>query len=215
MNPQLANVMTAAKKANVPKATIENAIARGQGRTATGAALESMTFELMMPPSVAFIVDIETESKLKVLHEMSPIAKRTNANITSTKFFFSRLGRVVFKVRDGVGVDEIMDDAIEAGAEDITTDGEGNILVWVQPTLTNQVAKAVGTKFKLEVLGADIIWSPNDETKVEVGSSDELDSLMDLARRLRDYPDVQAIYTNAVRGKAGQEDWEKFEELVD
>lgn len=64
-NPQLAAVVATAKEQGVPKATIENAIARGQGISPKGAALENLTIEAMIPPSVAIIIECQTDSKSK------------------------------------------------------------------------------------------------------------------------------------------------------
>ncbi|KAK3938380.1 transcriptional regulator-domain-containing protein [Diplogelasinospora grovesii] len=216
-NPQLANVLLAAKKAGVPKAVIETAIARGQGKSSDGAALESLTFEAMLPPSVAVIVDFETESKLRALQDLNQMVKKAKGSTSSSKFFFSRVGRVVFErnPENGLGVDDIMDDAIEAGAEDLENDADGNIVVWTQPTQTTQICKAVGDKFGLRVLSSDIIWSANEDTKVKLDSSQELTNFLDLLVWLREYPDVQAVYSNAAKGGMTDEEWAKLTEHLD
>jgi len=199
-NPQLATAVAAAKKAGVPKATIETAIARGQGRSTEGATLESLTFEVMMPPSVALILDIETDNRQRVLQDLNCLVRRCKGTPTPTKFFFSRVGRVVFGASEGAGMDEIMDDAIEAGAEDLEAGEDGTVVVWTQPNQTNQVAQAIRGKFNLEVLSADIIWSPNRDAKSKVGSSGEVQRLVELLARLREHQDVQAIYSNVAQG---------------
>lgn len=214
-NPQLAAAVTLAKKAGVPKATIEGAIARGQGRSISGAALESLTFETMMPPSVALIVDVETDSRLRILQELNHLAKKLEGTAAPTKFLFSRLGRVVFEKSASAGLDEIMDDAIEAGAEDLETDDEGNLVAWTQPSLTKQLANHVGAKFQLKVLSADIIWSPNEDTRAELGSTYQVQKLTELLAAFRDFPDVQAVYSNAIQGDVDQETWEKVEQYID
>ncbi|AEO57847.1 hypothetical protein MYCTH_2304543 [Thermothelomyces thermophilus ATCC 42464] len=216
LNPQLASAITAAKKASVPKDKIEAAIARGQGKSSGGEALESITFEAMMPPSIALIVDLETESKLRALQDLNQMVKKAKGSPSSSKFFFSRLGRVVFeKSESGPDVDQVMDDAIEAGAEDLEHDADGNIVVWTQPSDTMQVCKSVGSKFGLKILSSDIVWTANEDTKTKLDASDELVHFTELLEALREYPDVQAVYSNVTKGAMSDEQWAKIEENLD
>ncbi|GAB1320389.1 hypothetical protein MFIFM68171_10599 [Madurella fahalii] len=215
-NPQLAAAITAAKKGGVPKDRIEAAIARGQGRSSTGAALESLTFEAMIPPSIALIVDVETESKLRVLQDLKHMVTKAKGTSGSSKFFFSRVGRVVFeKGGGGLDVDQIMDDAIEAGAEDLGNDEEGNIVIWTQPTGTAQVCEAIGSKFNLKIHSSDILWTANEDTKSKLDSSPELVKFTELLEALSEYPDVQAVYSNVTRGSMSDEEWEKIKDNLD
>jgi transcriptional/translational regulatory protein YebC/TACO1 len=200
----------------VPKDRIEAAIARGQGRSSEGAALESVTFEAMMPPSIALIVDVETEKRLRALQDLNHMVRKAKGSVTSSKFFFSRLGRVVFeKGESGLDVDQIMDDAIEAGAEDLENDEDGNIVVWTQPTATTQVCKAVGDKFGLKILSSDIIWTANEDTKTKLDAGQDMVNFVELLEALREYPEVQAVYSNVSRGSMSDEEWAKIEQHLD
>ena len=174
-----------------------------------------MTFEVIMPPSVALILDIETDNKLRALQDLNQVVKKNKGRTASTEFFFSRLGRVVFEKKDGVGVDEIMDEAIEAGAEDLEADDEGNILVWTQPSQTMQIAQSIGKQFNLNVLSSEIIWSANEETQAQIDTTEDLKKLTDLVVALQEFPDVQAVYCNAARGNVPEEEWAKLEENLD
>ena len=215
-NPQLATAISAAKKASVPKDKIEAAIARGQGKTSGGAALESLTFEAMLPPSIALIVDLETESKLRALQDLNAMVKKAKGAATSSKFFFTRVGRVLFeKGESGLDIDQIMDDAIEAGAEDLENDADGNIIVWTQPTGTTQVCQAIGSKFGLKILGSDIMWTANEDTKTKLDASQEMEDFAGLLEQLREYSEVQAIYSNVSKGEMSSDEWERIEENLD
>jgi transcriptional/translational regulatory protein YebC/TACO1 len=170
----------------------------------------------MMPPSIALIVDLETESKLRALQDMNQLVKKAKGSTGSSKFFFSRLGRVVFeKGESGLDVDQIMDDAIEAGAEDLENDAYGNIVVWTQPAGTMQVCKTVGAKFGLKILSSDIIWTANEDTKAKLDASEELVNFTELLEALREYPEVQAVYSNVAKGSMSDEQWAKIEENLD
>ncbi|KAK3692208.1 transcriptional regulator TACO1-like protein [Podospora appendiculata] len=219
-NPALATILATAKKAGVPKTTIEAAIARGQGRSSEGAVLDNLTFEAIVAPSVAVIIEVETDSKLRALQDLNVIIKRAKGATSTTKFLFSRVGRVVFEKEESttsedqevVDLDRIMDDAIEAGAEDLENDDEGNIVVWTQPTQTTQVCRAIGEKFGLRAQSSDIVWAPNEDTKVAVDSSQDLNNFIEMLTHLRTYPDVQAVYTNIDKGDMTDEEWESIVE---
>ncbi|KDN64453.1 hypothetical protein CSUB01_00410 [Colletotrichum sublineola] len=200
----------------VPKNVIESAIARGQGRTASGASLEALTLEAILPPGVALIIEAETESKARSLQDLKVLIKKHKGAANTATFFFTRLGRVVFEAKEGgPGIDDIMDDAIEAGAEDLEADDEGNLVVWTQPNMTNAVANGVGPKFGLKLLDSDIIWSANEDTKVKLNEGPEASTLGELLAALQEFPEVQAVYGNPVKGNIPDEEWAKIEENLD
>ncbi|KAI3398248.1 hypothetical protein diail_9586 [Diaporthe ilicicola] len=215
LNASLANAIAIAKKASTPKNVIDQAVARGQGRSLSGTTLETMKFEVMIG-SNAFILDIETDNKLRALQDVGAIIRKHKGRTGATEFFFSRLGRVIFERHDKIGLDEIMDEAIELGAEDLETDDEGNMIVWSQPSSTMQIAQGVSKKFELKILSSEIIWSPNEETRSTVDSVEDVKKLSDFVDALSEMPEVQAIYCNAVRGESVPEDeWAALEDSLD
>ena len=208
-NPQLAAAVAQAKKLGMARSTIETAIARGQGRSMDGSALHSLTYEAMMPPSVGLILDLQTDSPKRTLSEIEQLVKAHDGTQTATSYLFTRLGRVAFEKSDSVDVDDITDDAIEAGAEDLEED-DGAVVVWTRPNQTHQIVQSVGAKFELSVRSADILWSPNEDTMAAVGSPFELRQLTALVSALRGRIDVVGVYANAARGDAAQEDWDEL-----
>lgn len=236
MNAQLASVVNNAKKSGVPKAVIEAAIARGQGKSADGGRLETATYEIMMPPSVALIVDLETESKARALQDLNAVIRRKGGTMAPTKFFFTRQGRVILAPADGesstaddkgipaVSVDDILEDAIEAGAEDVETNEDGNLIVWTAPLHTGPVVAAVEEgRFKvknLTVVSADTVWSVNEATQAPLGdgvgsSAVEQRKLLELVAVLRAYPDVKGIFSNVAQGKASDDMWQQLVQDLD
>lgn len=206
--------MALAKKAEFPKDKIDSSIARGQGRSSAGAVLESITFEAISPPAVALILEVETDNRNRAIADLKDILKNGKSTASGSKYFFTRVGRVVFQ-KGAKGVDDIMEDAIEAGAEDIESDADGNIIIWTQPTVTSQVCESLGNKLGLKVLSSEIIWSPNKETEAKVDSSPALPYFMKMLSALREYPDVQAVYSNISRGNLTDEEWASISESVD
>jgi transcriptional/translational regulatory protein YebC/TACO1 len=203
--------MTAA----VPKQVIEGAIARGQGRSLNGASLEPMTVDLIVPPSVALIVEIETDNKNRSTQEVYAAIKKHEATISSTKFLFTRRGRVIFERRETTGADEILDAAVEAGAEDVEEDEEGNVLVWTEPAGTARMCQAIEAAYGLRILSSEIVWAVNEETAVKLNSTEDVQRVSDLAVALREVSDVQAIYCNASKGSVADDDWDKLEGNID
>ncbi|ELQ44604.1 DUF28 domain-containing protein [Pyricularia oryzae Y34] len=218
-SPQLASAVAAAKKAGLPKENIDSALARALGRSASGGALESITVEAMIPPSVAILMEVETDSKARSQQDIHKILKARKVTVTPTKFLFGRTGRVVFAPKPDLAadtlIDQIMDDAIEAGAEDLELNEDGNVVVWTPTANVSLLAKEVGGKFGLETLSTDILWTPNEDTMAEIDSVDEAKKLAELLTALRELPEIQAIYLNAYPGKQAEEDWADVDRNLD
>jgi transcriptional/translational regulatory protein YebC/TACO1 len=208
---------------------IEKAIVRGQGRSLDGSSLESVTLEAMMPPGVALMIDVETDNRARSLKDLRLAVKKAGGTHASgsTAFFFTRLGRVVFAAaaaatagdkggRTTASLDDVLDRAIDAGAEDVDADADGNTVVWTPPSLTTAVVEAVAAPLGLPVLSSAIVWSPNEDTKVRVEDVEAVRNLGALLVKLREFPEVQAVYANAVRGDTvSDEDWAVVEENLD
>ncbi|TKA71829.1 hypothetical protein B0A49_06172, partial [Cryomyces minteri] len=94
INPRLAHAIATAKKSGFAKASIEAAIARGQGVSASGAKLESLTIEAILPPSVAVVIDCETDNKLRTLADVRLLIKHYEGNVTPTNYLFAKKGRI-------------------------------------------------------------------------------------------------------------------------
>ncbi|KAL6719657.1 hypothetical protein ACLMJK_001578 [Lecanora helva] len=177
-NTHLADAITRAKKIGFPKTSIENSIARGQGRSSGGAALENVTVEAMVPPSVAVIIECQTDSKQRTLNDMRQVLKESNGVMTPTSHLFERKGKIMFENPRVIGETEIFDRAVEAGATDIEIEEGGNIVVTTEPTQTAVVANALTQSSGFKVTTSDIIWEPNDDTMVDVPASGDLDSFL-------------------------------------
>ncbi|KAF4974641.1 hypothetical protein FZEAL_8476 [Fusarium zealandicum] len=203
--------------ASIPKHLIEAAVARGQGRSATGAQLESMSLEVLMPPDIAMVIDAETDNKTRTLHDLRLVVKKCGGIVGSTTFYFTRCGRAVFKAKEGgPSLSDILDEAIEhEGLEDVEELSEGDFLAWTQPTALSAITEALSKKFELEVLDSDIVWAPNEETKVNVDTAVQVESLDLLFNGLKEYPEVKAIYANVRRGSVGEDEWDRVERNLD
>ena len=177
-NPRLASIITAAKKQGLPKASIESAIARGQGRSPTGAALEYLTIEAMFPPSVAVIVECQTDSKQRTLNDLKFAIKESGGTMTPTSHMFDKKGKIVFAASESIGEEDIFDQAVEAGAVDVQMEEVGKVVVYTESSQTTAVADALATSSGLKPEHLDIIWDPKESMMADEVSSERLDSFL-------------------------------------
>ena len=213
----------------MPKANIDVAIARGQGKSLTGQGLESATLEVMLPSestAAAVVIDFETDNKQRTLQDLRVVVKKHGGNVTPTAFLFTRLGRSVLRAKGpsggggeeegGVrnGFDDVFMQAVDMGAEDVEQDGQGNVVLWTQPSATHQVAQQMASSLDMEILSSDIIYSPTAE-KVRVDDPEVAAGLGSFLSAVRDYPEVQAVYANLERGDVSEDLWKSIEEDLD
>lgn len=212
MNPRLADLITKAKREGFAKASIESAIARGQGRSATGASLESVTIEAILPNNVAVIVDCETDSKLRTLAEVRLAIKESGGVSTPTSYLFAKKGRVTFEAKEGIGSDEVLEPALEAGATDVTEGEDGRVVVWTEPGETRAVGDAVSKALDIQVASSEVIWDPNEDTKVEVPGDEAADELGTFLDNLQDKEStVQSIAMNVAQGSLSEDAWKDLQ----
>jgi transcriptional/translational regulatory protein YebC/TACO1 len=198
--------------AGLPKATMEAAVARGQGKSTTGLALESLTIEAIMPQQIALVIDAETDNKNRTMMELRTLVKSYGGNCTPTSYLFQRKGVLRFeKDERNLGVDEVLDEAIEAGAEDVEADDEGNIIVWTEPNKITSAAQSLQTSLGLKVDSSDIIWDANEETKVSIETPAVVKALAEFVSAAQENPNVLGIYANASQGTIEDEVWEDLE----
>ncbi|KAI1654513.1 YebC-like protein [Daldinia decipiens] len=217
LNGRLATVITAAKKAGMPKASIDIAIARGQGKSSSGAGLEIMTLEVMIPPAVAMVIDIATDNKQRALQDLRSIVKKYNGTVTPTAFLFARFGRVVLKRDkddDEEDFDEVLMEAVEAGAEEVDQDKNGNAVILTQPNATHQIAQKLSDILSTEILSCEIIWFPIGD-KVKLDDKEAATNISAFLTALQEYPDVQGVYANAEQGEISKALWGTIEENLD
>lgn len=107
----------------------------------------------------------------------------------------------------------MLDEAIEAGAEDVEVDDEGNIVVWTEPSGVTAAADGLGKGLDLKVKSVDLIWHPNEDTLAVLDSNETLENLVALIDALQDEP-VQGVYTNVTKGTIEDDAWSALEEKI-
>ncbi|MCA9270242.1 MAG: YebC/PmpR family DNA-binding transcriptional regulator, partial [Planctomycetales bacterium] len=124
-NPRLRLAVADAKAARMPKDTIERAIKKGTGELGAD-TLEEIIYEGYGPGGVAVMCDILTDNRNRTAPEMRKLFEIHGGNLGSTNcvaYMFERKG-LFYVPADKIGEDELMELALEAGAEDVTRDGD-------------------------------------------------------------------------------------------
>ncbi|KAL9617572.1 MAG: hypothetical protein Q9160_007642 [Pyrenula sp. 1 TL-2023] len=195
LNTQLFHAINNAKKAGLSKASIESAIARGQGKSTSGAALEAVVIETMLPHNVGAIIECLTDNKARLLQDIRLIIGKNGGNLAPTSFLFQRKGRSVFRKSEAVGVDDVLDKAVDAGATDVEVDDEGRITVDTEPNAVAAVVQELTKEFPLVSESSFILYDPIEDTsvKLEPRQAEDIENLLQL---VEEDPTVQDIYTN-------------------
>lgn len=120
-NAQLLTLVEKAKKLNVTKKIIENAIKRGTGEISSeGQQLAEVTYEFMGPGGVAFIVEASTDNKTRTIGLVKHAMSKFNASMSPCQYLFDRKGSIIFSPRNETEtLDDVLEVAIDIGAEDV------------------------------------------------------------------------------------------------
>jgi transcriptional/translational regulatory protein YebC/TACO1 len=153
----------------------------------------------MFPGSVAAVVECQTDQKARVLQDIRYMIKDGGGTVTPTTFLFEKKGRVAMEKKEGANVDDYLDQAIEAGAMDITMDEKERLVVFTDPSETKSVGEAFAKLSGLVIEELEIFWDPNPDTLVDVQDEEHLKDLEDLVSTLREDHTVQDIYMNSTQ----------------
>jgi YebC/PmpR family DNA-binding regulatory protein len=192
-NARLRSAVLAAKEENMPKDNIERAIKKGTGELAGGAAYEETTYEGYGPGGVAVIIDVMTDNKNRTVAEIRHILSKHGGNLGENgcvSWMFDKKGSIVFD-KKAVAEDELMEVALEAGAEDVR-DQEGEWEVITDPAAFEGVKKVFDDR-KWKYIEAQVGKIPQNTVKLELTRAEQMLKLME---KLEDNDDVQNVYAN-------------------
>ena len=192
-NLSLQNAVEKAKSYSMPKDTIERAIARGAGTDADAAAYETIVYEGYGPSGVAVLVEALTDNRNRAASDIRSYFTKSGGNLGETgsvAFMFDRTGIIEYDAKVASD-DAMLDAAIEAGADDVTSSDSGHEVYASQDTF-REVAKALEAKFG-EARKAALTWKPQNTIAVDDETGEKLLKLMDL---LNEHDDVQNVYAN-------------------
>jgi YebC/PmpR family DNA-binding regulatory protein len=191
MNPRLRLAVQNARAENMPKDNIERAIKKAQGGDAD--SYETMRYEGYAPGGVAVIVEALTDNRNRTGGALRAIFTKHNGNLGATgsvSHLFSHVGEIFYKP-ETASADAMLEAAIEAGADDVTSD-DGGHLVTCSFEAMGAVAAALEQKFGAAE-SVKAIWKPTLTTSVD---EERAAQILKLIAALEDDDDVQAVFSN-------------------
>ncbi|MGD0812009.1 MAG: YebC/PmpR family DNA-binding transcriptional regulator [Verrucomicrobiota bacterium] len=194
MNPRLRMVLLKCRAANMPNDNIERAIKRGTGG---GEVIEytDLHYEVFGPHGVAILVELSTDNKNRTAAEIRSLLAKNGGTIAtagSVSRLFQRKGQIIV-LREAAGEDQLMELALEAGAEDFKSDAEG-FEILTDPARFESVHKAVEAG-GIKAAGAEVTWLPVSTVPLnDAKAAEEVSRLIEL---LEEHDDVKDVYSNA------------------
>ena len=195
MNFRLRLAIDNAKAQNMPKDTIERAVAKGSGRGADGNALEELTYEAYGPGGTGFIIQTLTDNRNRAASGIRSKVTRSGGNLAANgavSWNFEQKGLVTLGV-EGADPEEVALEVMDIGAEDVEI--EEDLVSITFPF--NEFARA---KTELESLNdvrvenAELAMVPNSTISLEKSQALQTLRLLD---ELEELDDVSKVFTNA------------------
>jgi YebC/PmpR family DNA-binding regulatory protein len=190
-NPRLRAAVLEARAENMPKDNIDRAIKKASGNDTEN--YDEIRYEGYGPGGVAVIVEALTDNRNRTAGEVRAIFSKNGGNLAETgavSFMFTHVGVVEYDTK-AASADAMLDAAIEAGAEDVTSNDDGHQVVTTPETL-NDVAKALETKFG-EPRKSSMLWKPQNTVALDDEAGEKV---LKLIESLDDNDDVQNVYAN-------------------
>ena len=191
MNPRLRAAVIAARAENMPKDNIERAIKKASG--GEGDNYDEVRYEGYAPGGVAVIIEALTDNRNRTAGEVRSNFSKAGGALAETgavAFMFDRIGTIEYDAKVA-SEDAMMEAAIEAGADDVSSSEDGHEIVTSMDALS-EVAKALEAKFG-EPKKSRLVWRPQNTISVDDETGEKI---VRLISTLEDNDDVQNVYAN-------------------
>lgn len=192
-NVRLRSVLLRARAANMPTDNIDRAIKKGTGEL-PGLVYEEMLYEGYAPGGVGLIVEVTTDNKNRAIGEVRNVFTKNGGNLASSgalTSFFQRKGQIIIPA-DAISEDELMELALDAGAEDVKNNGDFYEVITAISDY-DAVAKALDDK-QIKCESSDLVYLPNVE--VPINDAETAKKIQKLIDALEDLDDVKAVHSN-------------------
>ena len=192
-NPRLRMAVDKALGGNMTRDTIDRAIKRGSGAQ-DGENYEEVRYEGYGPGGVAVMVDCFTDNRNRTVAEVRHAFTKAGGNLGtdgSVAYQFKKSGILSYPA--GSDEDQIMEAALEAGAEDVVTNDDGSVDVLTEPDQFMDIKEAmIAADLKPE--HAEVTMRADITSPLEL---DDAEKMIRLLEHLEDLDDVQDVYSNA------------------
>jgi YebC/PmpR family DNA-binding regulatory protein len=192
-NPRLRLAVQKANSVNMPKDTIERTIKKAAGEL-EGVTYEEIRYEGYAQNGVAVMVDTLTDNRNRTVAEVRHAFSKAGGNLGtdgSVAYLFTKIG--VLNFEPGTSEDEVMEIALEAGADDVVTEEDGSIEVVTTPEVFTDVISAMEEGGLLSA-NSEVTMRASMEVEVDVETGQKVLRFLDV---LEDLDDTQAVYSNA------------------
>lgn len=189
-NPRLRAAILAAKDVNMPKDTMDRAIKRGAGEL-EGQSFEEIVYEGYGPGGSAVMVKVTTDNRNRAASEVRHLFTKYGGNLGETGcvgWQFKQYGQIV--VTEG-SEDQLMELAIEAGADDLVAEDD-TFLIRTAPAALMDVREALEAK-GVKVASSEVTMIPSTTVKLE---GKDAENVIKMVTAMEDHDDVDAVYAN-------------------
>ena len=192
-NPRLRLAIEKAKSVNLPADTVKRNIDKATGNL-EGVNYEEIRYEGYGVGGVAVMVDTMTDNKVRTVAEVRHALSKHGGNLGtegSVAFQFKHCGQLL--LAPGTSEDEVMETALDAGADDVLVDEDGAVEVLTSPTAFEAV-KAALDGVGLSAGMAEVTYRP--EVTIDLNDDDRL-KMQKIIDALEELDDVQEVFHNA------------------
>lgn len=193
LNPRLRMVLLKCRAANMPNDNVERAIKKGTGG-GEGSNFEDLTYEVYGPNGVALLVEMSTDNRNRTAADVRSIVTKNGGSIAtpgSVSRLFHRKGQIIVS-REAANEDQLMEVALEAGAEDFKAEPQGYEIL-TEPGRFEAVHKQIESKgIKCDV--AEVTWLPTVTVPVAGVQAAAVNKFIEA---LEEHDDVKEVFSNA------------------
>jgi YebC/PmpR family DNA-binding regulatory protein len=193
-NPRLRSAIQMARAQSMPNDNVDRAIKRGTGEGSEAQHFDEIVYEGYAPGGVAVIVEAATDNKNRTAAEIRSIFSKNDGNLATTgsvSYMFHKKGQITVS-RGAIGEDRILDLALEAGAEELTTEEDEYVITTSHDQLY-AVADAL-KKAGVTTDGHKFTFIP--DTTIPIADEAIARQIMRLCDALEEDDDVQNVYSN-------------------
>jgi len=194
MNPRLRTVLLKCRSVNMPADNIDRAIKKGVGG-GEGANFEDLTYEIYGPHGVALLIEVSTDNRNRTASDVRMLATKSGGSIAtpgSVSRLFQRKGQIIVS-KENAGEDQLMELALEAGAEDFKIDTEA-FEILTEPVNLEVVHKKI-EEAGIKCEAAEITSLP--AITVPLNGEAAVAAVNKLIDGLEDHDDVKEVFSNA------------------
>jgi YebC/PmpR family DNA-binding regulatory protein len=192
-NPRLRTAIEAAKAENMPGTNIDRAVKRGTGEL-EGVTYEEITYEGYGPGGIAVLVEAATDNRVRTVGEIRHVFAKGGGNMAeagAVSWMFHSRGLIVVE-RSAMDEEKLMDLALEAGADDVNSDGSESYEIITSLAGFDKVRKALESA-GVATVSAELAKVPQNTVAV---SEKDAPAVLRLIDALEEHDDVQKVYAN-------------------